>query len=34
MERRFIVPEGMEVIRDRFGYNPGVLVGDTALLDA
>lgn len=29
MERRFIVPEGMEIIRDRFGYNPGVLVGDT-----
>ncbi len=29
MERRFIVPEGMEVIRERFGYNPGVIVGDT-----
>lgn len=29
MERKFIVPEGMEVIRDRFNYNPGVLVGDT-----
>ena len=29
MERRFIVPEGMEIIRERFGYNPGVIVGDT-----
>jgi len=29
VERKFIVPEGMEVIRDRFNYNPGVLVGDT-----
>ncbi len=29
MERRFIVPEGMEIIRERFGYNPGVIAGDT-----
>ena len=29
MDRRFIVPEGMEIIRERFGYNPGVIVGDT-----
>jgi len=29
MERRDIVPAGMEIIRERFKYNPGVLVGDT-----
>jgi len=29
MERRFIVPEGMAIIGERFGYNPGVIVGDT-----
>ncbi len=29
MERKDIVPEGMEVIRERFNYSPGVIVGDT-----
>jgi len=27
--RRDIVPESMKVIRERFHYNPGVLVGET-----
>ena len=29
MQRKDIVPKGMEVIRERFNYNPGVVVGDT-----
>ena len=29
MERKNIVPEGMEIIRERFNYSPGVIVGDT-----
>lgn len=29
IERRVIVPEGMEAIHERFHYAPGVLVGDT-----
>ena len=29
MQRKDIVPEGMEVIRERFKYSPGVIVGDT-----
>lgn len=29
MERRDIVPKGMETIRERFNYSPGVIVGDT-----
>jgi enamine deaminase RidA (YjgF/YER057c/UK114 family) len=29
MERKDIVPEGMEIIRERFNYSPGVIVGDT-----
>jgi enamine deaminase RidA (YjgF/YER057c/UK114 family) len=29
MQRKDIVPEGMEVIRERFNYSPGVVVGDT-----
>jgi enamine deaminase RidA (YjgF/YER057c/UK114 family) len=29
MERKDIVPEGMEIIRERFNYSPGVVVGDT-----
>ncbi len=29
MERKDIVPKGMEVIRERFNYSPGVVVGDT-----
>ncbi|MFT4580492.1 MAG: enamine deaminase RidA (YjgF/YER057c/UK114 family) [Gammaproteobacteria bacterium] len=29
MERKDIVPQGMEIIRERFNYSPGVLVGDT-----
>lgn len=27
--RKDIIPPGMEIIRDRFGYSPGVLVDDT-----
>lgn len=27
--RKDIVPAGMEIIRERFGYSPGVLVDDT-----
>ncbi len=29
MQRKDIVPKGMEVIRERFNYSPGVVVGDT-----
>ena len=29
MQRKDIVPKGMEVIRERFHYSPGVVVGDT-----
>jgi enamine deaminase RidA (YjgF/YER057c/UK114 family) len=29
MERKDIVPQGMEIIRERFNYSPGVVVGDT-----
>jgi enamine deaminase RidA (YjgF/YER057c/UK114 family) len=29
MQRKDIVPPGMEVIRERFNYSPGVVVGDT-----
>lgn len=29
VDRTDIVPEGMEVIRERFGYSPGVLVDGT-----
>ena len=29
MERKDIVPKGMEIIRERFNYSPGVIVGDT-----
>lgn len=29
MQRKEIVPKGMEVIRERFHYSPGVVVGDT-----
>lgn len=29
MERIDIVPAGMEIIRERFNYSPGVRVGDT-----
>ena len=29
MERKDIVPKGMELIRERFNYSPGVVVGDT-----
>ena len=29
MERKDIVPEGMEIIRERFNYSPGVIIGDT-----
>lgn len=29
MQRKDIVPRGMENIRERFNYSPGVLVGDT-----
>jgi len=29
MQLQDIVPEGMEIIRDRFKYNPGVVAGDT-----
>ncbi|MDA0823592.1 MAG: RidA family protein [Proteobacteria bacterium] len=29
MQRKDIVPQGMEIIRERFHYSPGVVVGDT-----
>lgn len=29
MERKEIIPPGMEIIRERFQYAPGLLVGDT-----
>ncbi len=29
MQRKNIIPAGMEIIRERFNYNPGVIVGDT-----
>lgn len=29
MQRREIIPEGMEIIRERFNYSPGVVVDGT-----
>lgn len=29
MERKEIIPPGMEIIREKFQYAPGLLVGDT-----